>query len=87
MHNDCYSRARMRTGCPTPMPLTQTAPAPAAEKHGWGLSGYPLASVYAPLQKFCELYDLDTALMRGTAFSELDLPFVCGDTKGGPCRG
>ena len=55
---------------------------------GWGLSGYPLASVYAPLQNFDNLYDLDTALDHGTAFIELDLPFM-GDMrfKGGCCRG
>ena len=55
----------------------------------WGLSSdYPLASVYAPLQKFDNLYDLDTALDHGTAFIELDLPFM-GDmrSKGGCCRG
>ena len=54
----------------------------------WGISDYPLASVFAPLQKFDNLYDLDTALDRGTAFIELDLPFM-GDTrvKGGCCRG
>lgn len=54
----------------------------------WGLLNYPLASVYAPLQKFDNLYDLDTALDHGTAFVELDLPFM-GDMrfKGGYCRG
>ena len=55
---------------------------------GWGLYNYPLASVYAPLQNFDNLYDLDTALDHGTAFVELDLPFM-GDMrfKGGCCRG
>ena len=59
------------------------------DKDGWGLDGYPLASVFAPLQSFDELYDLDTALARGTLFSKLDLPFE-GDkriNKGGCCRG
>lgn len=55
----------------------------------WGLSDYPLASVFAPLQNFDNLYDTDMALKQGTAFAELDLPFM-GDrrvTKGGNCRG
>ena len=42
---------------------------------GFGLKGYPLASVYAPLQEFDEIYDLDNALNRGTMFAALDLPF------------
>jgi len=54
----------------------------------WGLSGYPLAMVYSPLQEFRELYDLDTALMQGTIFKELDLPFMgVTVTKGGGYRG
>ena len=55
----------------------------------WGLVGYPLASVFAPLQEFDELYDLQTALDHGTVFVQLDLPFM-GDrrvSKGGSCRG
>lgn len=55
----------------------------------WGLTGHPLASVYAPLQDFEEVYDLETALKQGTAFAKLDLPFT-GDrrvSKGGSCRG
>ncbi len=53
-----------------------------------GLSGYPLASVYAPLQNFKDLYDLDTALKQGTIFTELDLPFMGRRIeKGGKCCG
>lgn len=54
----------------------------------WGLEGYPLASVYAPLQSFDELYDKETALAKGTVFAQLDLPFM-GESvyKGGNCRG
>lgn len=49
---------------------------PAAEHclQGWGLANHPLAMVYAPCQHFEGLYDPDTALLRGTLFSELDLP-------------
>ena len=55
---------------------------------GWGLTGYPLASVYAPLQTFDELYDPATALKQGTLFSQLDLPFMGNRRvrKGGNCR-
>lgn len=53
----------------------------------WGILGNPPAMVYAPVQCFDHLYDLDTALRRGTLFEVLDLPF-CGCTvkKGGTCR-
>jgi orotidine-5'-phosphate decarboxylase len=37
-------------------------------KGGWGLSGYPLASVYAPIQEWRELYDEERALKAGTLF-------------------
>ena len=51
----------------------------------WGLLGYPVASVYAPLQSFSDLYDSATALQRGTLFQALDLPFegMSVSTKGG----
>lgn len=53
----------------------------------FGLSGYPLASVYAPLQDFDEVYDCETGLTRGTIFPGLDLPFICGGMNGGVGRG
>ena len=54
----------------------------------WGLEGYPLAMVYSPIQCFKDIYDLDTSLMQGTIFKELDLPFMGASvTKGGCCRG
>ena len=43
---------------------------------GWGLKGRPLASVYAPIQEFDNLYELDKGFSAGTIFSELDLPFM-----------
>ena len=56
----------------------------------WGLSGHPLAMVYAPCQAFRALYDPATALNRGTLFTELDLPFGGADgaftTVGCACR-
>ena len=45
-------------------------------RHQWGLEGYPLASVYAPLQKWQNLYDNETGLSRGTIFKELEKPFL-----------
>ena len=37
----------------------------------------PLAMSYVPWQPWEQLYDAEEALMRGTAFPSLDLPF-CG---------
>ena len=48
---------------------------------GWGLAEFPLAMVYAPCQFFRALHDPQTALNRGTLFTELDLPF--GSTECG----
>ena len=53
----------------------------------WGLEEYPLASVFAPLQQWRNVYDLESGFGRGTIFKELDLPFLCGDRKGGNCCG
>ena len=52
----------------------------------WGVEGYPLASVYAPIQAFVTLYDCETALVRGTIFAELDLPLGGTNTRGGVCH-
>ncbi len=52
----------------------------------WGLSEYPLASVYAPLQEFENIYDLEAALNNGTIFLDLNLPFEGKTAKGGCCR-
>ena len=42
----------------------------------WGLNDHPLAMVYSPLQKWRNIYDNETALMNGTIFEELYLPFM-----------
>ena len=56
----------------------------------WGLTGYPVAMVFAPCQSYHALYDSATALNRGTLFTELDLPLGedCGgfSTIGCACR-
>ncbi len=55
-------------------------------KHSWGLSGHPLAMVFASCQGFHSLYDTDEALKRGTLFNELDLPFEGADGSDCGCR-
>ena len=55
--------------------------------NGWGLEGYPLASVYAPLQEWKDIYEIELGFSRGTIFGELDLPFLCGEKSGGGCCG
>ena len=73
---------RMMTDGRGNLPLTDSAKtkpscdgSDRSRSASFGLYGYPLASVYAPLQSFEELYDLDTAHGRGTIFKELDLDF------------
>ena len=62
-------------------------PAPPCIHHSWGLESYPNAIVFAPLQSFENLYDLDTGMKNGTIFIDLDLPFTRGaHTKGGCCH-
>lgn len=63
-----------------------SAPHSDARK-SWGLEEYPLASVYAPLQAWRNLYDHDTGFSKGTIFKDLDLPFLCGERTGGNCYG
>ncbi len=58
-----------------------------AHRRSWGLEGYPLASVYAPLQEWRNIYDTELGFSRGTIFKELDLPFLCGERSGGGCCG
>jgi hypothetical protein len=87
MEGKC-SRARGIFGCDTDTCGGETANGYECSYNGWGLKGYPLAAVYAPLQEFDELYGIETALDKGTVFSKLDLPFM-GESvyKGGGCRG
>ncbi len=44
------------------------------------LSGYSLAMVYSPIQQFCDLYEPDEGLSRGTVFAALEKPFY-GDGR------
>jgi hypothetical protein len=53
---------------------------------GFGVEGTVLAAVWAPLNRFADLYDADTALRRGTLFAALDKPFY-GAGKEVDCRG
>lgn len=56
-------------------------------RNSWGLESYPLASMFAPLQEWRSIYEPDLGMSRGTIFKELDLPFVCGERRGGGCNG
>lgn len=48
---------------------------------------YSLGMVYSPTQSWREVYDVDTALARGTMFRELDMPWeVPAPTGKGGCR-
>ncbi len=59
------------------LPTTRKSEEQVCPSHSsWGLVGYPLASVYAPLQEWRELYDEEKGLARGTLFAELDKPFL-----------
>lgn len=60
---------------------------PARGKNGWGLKDFPLGMVYAPLQEWRGLFDLETAYSRGTLFRELDLPFTAYAGSGASGRG
>ncbi len=55
----------------------------AASGSEWGLKGYPLAMVYAPLQIFVDIYEPEKGLCRGTIFAELDLPLMSAGCRGG----
>ncbi len=58
------------------------------KRKSWGLSGYPLSMVYSPIQEFKDIYDMESALMQGTIFKELDLPFMgLSVSGGGNCHG
>lgn len=54
-----------------------------------GIENAPsLAMVFSPIQEWRELYDVTTALERGTLFRELDKPLeVCGRCMGGGTNG
>lgn len=45
-----------------------------AHQHDRHLHEFPLAMVYSPYQTWRNLYSSEKAIMRGTLFSELDLP-------------
>ena len=53
---------------------------------GFGVEEGMVAALYVPLQTFAEVYDLSTALRRGTMFEALDKPLY-GDGKEVDCRG
>ncbi len=52
-------------------------PVQRRQKDCASLENMPLAMAYVPWHGFEDLYDVNTALERGTVFPALDLPF-CG---------
>ena len=67
------------TGCSASLDCT-------GHQRNYRLKEYPLAMVYAPYQQFRKLYELEDALLAGTMFSELNLPFTGARVgKGGKC--
>lgn len=55
-----------------------TRTAPYSDMTANELSKLPLAMAYVPWQSWCETYDAQRALCRGTIFPQLDLPFGFG---------
>ncbi len=55
-----------------------------AEDGGDAMAGWSLAMVYSPEQPFCDIYEADEGLSRGTIFAALDKPFY-GDGRGCGC--
>ena len=65
----------VRPMCPLPPNMIQPRMSGYGSAENMMLSQPNLAMVYAVNQEFGELYSLDTALVRGTLFKELDKPF------------
>ncbi len=86
----CYTKACMEGGIKPDVKPDAKPEGGCVPDSAWGLKGYPLASVYAPLQSFDNIYELDAALKSGTLFAELNLPFEGRRIKkgdmGGGCR-
>ena len=82
-HSGCHHAPSGSCGCltPTEPPCGGCVGHEGCGADSWGLFEYPLAMVYAPCQVYRGLYDPDTALHRGTLFTELDLPL--GEDRGG----
>ena len=53
---------------------------------GFGVEGGVVAALYVPMQTFDGVYDMTTAMRRGTMFEALDKPFY-GDGREVDCRG
>lgn len=54
---------------------TSTPAKPKPESMQSCIDGMPLAMAYVPRQKWQNIYENSKAVMRGTIFSDLDLPF------------
>ena len=56
---------------------TNTRPMPVCR----GVDDMPLAMAYIPMQTWRDIYENDKAIMRGTIFGELDLPFKGANSR------
>ena len=84
----CGCRADSRGDMSARKESTHAADGCRCKPSRFGLSCYPLAMVYAPVQEWKDVYDESHGLKRGTIFKALDLPFEGDgrDGKGGVCR-
>lgn len=88
--DDLLRRLLDESGAPAASPVfaaSHYGDARCRDKKTWGIEGYPLASLYAPLQEWRNIYDDDTAFEKGTIFKELDLPYTGVRPNGGVCNG
>lgn len=75
-HRSNHSRQYRDYSCRVPInnaPEQERRPREAAAAASSG--SYSLSMVYSPFQRFDDLYSPENALVRGTLFAELDLPF------------
>ncbi len=85
----CGCGTEQTGGCARGGDINYDRSGPDTDRRGWGLCGFPLGSVYAPLQEWRAIYDIETGFSRGTIFRELDMPWYGsgGAMRGGCCRG
>ena len=87
----CGCNQRENVGCPTcESTRTKNQGGDCEGYHPPHLNGNPLAMVYSPYQEWENLYEVESALQRGTIFKCLDFPFYkvrcCDVTRGKNCR-
>ncbi len=76
MNIENTNNLRSCTSCKEQYAKNEALSCSLTKREKWGLKEYPLASVYAPLQEFRNLYRAEEGIRHGTIFKELDLPFM-----------